>query len=325
MAMEVLEVGIDDGVRYSTGFMMLDAMLGGGLPRGVVEVYGNESTGKSALSTQIIGHCLRVGGCAKLYDQEDAFTPQRFEQLANVSLQDYMHFNNKKQVLEDSNFIPVRAETLEDVLADMPAQSAVWYKNGVCSDGAPLIFNLDSLAQTETKAEESRGYDKQEFSSTAATLSRNLKKTATATHKHGFIFLVVNQMREKVGVMFGDKNTTPGGKAIKFAAMLRLQLQNFKTLENGNLIKFTSKKNKVFYPFRTLIMPFDYDTGFSDFGAAVETLKLLKLATLSAKSIIVRGENKDYTFPKHPDDEGKLKLIKFAVRKYGEARWRVSV
>jgi recombination protein RecA len=311
--MEILNVEAEAQIqRWSTGFEFLDALCGGGLPRGLTEMFGNESSCKSALLNHIMGHCLSVGGASQLYDQEDAFEVPRFQNLTGLTLEKFIDRDSKNRITSDSKFIPARADTLEEMLADVETQSAHWREH-ILTPEAPILFGLDSLASTESKAEAERGYDKQEMASIPAALSRNLKKTISAAHRANFMLLVINQTREKVNVMFGDKTSTPGGKAIKFYAMMRIKMQNIKTRPDGLDIQLTTVKNKIDRPKRTLVMPFNYETGFSDIETAKYLLKAYGYLKQSAKKIQIKTNKGWIEMPKDTDDP---RLIKLALKLY---------
>ena len=268
---------------------------------------------------------MKAGG-ASLYDQEDAYDPGRLSLINDIDLTDYIEMTSKGQISEDSRFIPVHADYLEEILEDTVKQSALWRKSVVAGD-APVSFVFDSLASTETKDELSRGFDKVEMGSTPRSLSRNLKKVTHHTIKNRYMLLIVNQTREKIGVMFGDKETTPGGRAIKFWSVMRIQLTNIKSEPDGLTIRVTTKKNKTFIPFRTLVMPYKYDTGFSDFLTAIETLKRLGWLTLTAKNYIITvSAGKVISVSRENiTPQWEAKIINYAVKRYREANCQIPM
>lgn len=308
MGVEILDIEAEGYYeRWSTGFRMLDCMIGGGLGRGVVEVAGKESCGKSMLCYQIMGNCLRKGGAAQLYDQEDAFIPDRAEQLMRVRLADVMaRQQDGKLDAVNSRFIPSRAESLEDLLEDTSVQSKLWRTSDILPHNAHIIFCMDSLAGTETNAEVSRGYHDKEYASIPASLSRNLRKTISVAHRQRFTLLLINQVRDKIGVMFGKKTDTPGGNALKFYCMLRIEMTIIKTLPAGKLIRLRSIKNKMDEPMRTLVMPYTYRRGFDDFETARETLIRLKAGKRTSGAFQVRTDDGSWVnFPKVKKDYDK--------------------
>jgi RecA/RadA recombinase len=307
--------------RWPTGFGFFDDCIGGGFVRGMIEIAGNESTGKTILAMQMAVHNLLRGGCVKLYDQEDSFAPERIREVTGASLADFMSFNTRKgeQVADimESRFLPARAESLEEMFADIEAQAKLWREYETGAVDQPIYFILDSLATAETTAEADRGYDKKEYASVAGFLSRNLKKLTSAIHKYRAVFIVINQMRDKVGVMFGEKTSTPGGKAKNFSAVMRVRLSNVKTLPDGFLVKAYTKKNKTDRAMCDIVMPFSFDHGFTDLATAIHTLKHYKLLrAIPRKGYQVKTPKQTIDFPLALPVEHQAKLIKYARAVY---------
>lgn len=318
--------GIED-VRYRMNSRFLDVAIGGGFPRGLIEVYGKESSGKSMLMLQQAGAVLRAGGCALIFDQEDYFQQSksnmnRIKVLLGIDkFSDYVIKDKKGITSKDSQLIVIRADTLEEALKTTDSQAKYWRTDGICAETAPVFVGHDSLAHTETEAESSRDYNAKEYASSAGVLSRTLKKFSTAAYNYGIVYFVLNQMRDKIGVMWGAKTGTPGGNAVKFAAHIRIQMSVMKTNPDGCDILFQIKKNKTFIPNREFIMPFTYMAGFDDLGAAIMVLKRFGLLVQTGKGYNVRkpkDKEYNYHFSKNMDESQRDKLIDFGLKVFAQ-------
>jgi len=248
---EVIPTGIDVIDHYVLGC--------GGLPRGrMVEVYSEEGGGKTSFTWAAIQGVLREGGVAILSETEDALNLERAE-VFGVDL---------------DRVVLLEPDHLEDHLAR--AEVAL----EALDPKVPSLFVWDSIASCATKDEVEKGLGgKDIWDSRAKTLSLACRVLSKLAKEKGTCLLFVNQVREKIGVMFGDKYTTPGGKAVKFCASIRLQLFPGKSLKNsadehvGKLITFLATKNRLASPFRKARVRLDYDAGWNSYWSTLEHAK----------------------------------------------------
>lgn len=253
---EFLPTGIDVLDHYVIGR--------GGLPIGrMCEVFGEEGCGKTALLYRALGSCQRQGGVAALLDAEYSFDDERAE----------VHgIDQRALIMEQPSHLEQALDMIKDTCrAHNP-------KNG------PLLIGLDSLASLKTKSGISlESADAKEFRGEAQVLSnhmRDLPRILTAHRAHLFI---VNQIRHKPGVMFGNNTTTPGGNAPKFYCSVRLQFFGGKAVKNkhdehiGKVVTVMAIKNRLQAPFMKARVRFDFATGYNDMYTTVEHAKKLKL------------------------------------------------
>src|SRR5674476_951432 len=209
MRMGDTDIGADIQ-SVSTGSLGLDIALGiGGLPRGrVVEIYGPESSGKTTLTLSVIAQMQKLGGVAAFIDAEHALDPQYAQKLGvNVSELLISQPDTGEQALE---------------IADMLVRS-----------GSVDIVAIDSVAALTPKAEIEGEMGDSHMGLQARLMSQALRKLAGTLNKTGTVAIFTNQLREKIGVMFGNPEVTPGGKALKFYASIRLDLRRIETLKEG--------------------------------------------------------------------------------------------
>ena len=250
---EVIPTGIDVLDHYVLGC--------GGLPRGrMVEVYSEEGGGKTSFTWAAIRGVQRENGVAILSETEDALNLERAETF-DVDL---------------DRVVLLEPDHLEDHLAK--AECALLALN----PKVPSLFVWDSIASCVTKDEVEKGLSgKEVWDSRAKTLSHACRVLSKIAKEKGTCLLFVNQVREKIGVMFGDKYTTPGGKAVKFFASIRIQLFPGKSLKNsadehvGKLITFLTTKNRLASPYRKARVRLDYELGWNDYWSTMEHAKLL--------------------------------------------------
>lgn len=218
----------------STGILSLDLALGvGGLPRGrIVEIYGPESTGKTTIALQTIAELQKSGGKAAYIDAENAMDPKYAAELG-VNIDDLLlsQPNSGEQGLE---------------IAEMLIESA-----------AVDIVVIDSVAALVPKAEIEGAIGDSHVGLQARLMSQALRKMAGSINNTNTLVIFINQLREKVGVMFGNPEVTPGGRALKFYASVRIEVKKGQQVKDGkNVIGFASKlkvtKNKVAPPFKTV-------------------------------------------------------------------------
>lgn len=250
---EVIPTGIDVIDHYVLGC--------GGLPRGrMVEVYSEEGGGKTSFTWAAIAGVLREGGVAILSETEDAL---------NLERADIFGVDTDRVVL-------IEPDHLEDHLAK--AECAL----SALNPKVPSLFVWDSIASCATRAEIEQGLGgKEMWDNRAKTLSQACRVLSKLAKEKGTCLLFVNQIREKIGVMFGDKYTTPGGKAVKFHSSIRLQLFPGKSLKNsadehvGKLITFLSTKNRLASPYRKARVRLDYERGWNDWWSTMEHAKIV--------------------------------------------------
>lgn len=236
----------------STGILPLDIALGaGGLPKGrIVEIYGPESSGKTTFALHSVAEMQKLGGVAAFIDAEHALDPIYAEAIG-VNLED---------------LVISQPDTGEQALSIAEAL--------ICS-GAVNMLVIDSVAALVPKAEIEGDMGQSHVGLQARLMSQALRKLTGPINKYGCIVIFINQLREKVGVMFGNPETTTGGRALKFYASVRMDIRKIDTIKQGdkvigNRTRVKIVKNKVAPPFTQCEFDVMYGEGVSKTGALLD-------------------------------------------------------
>jgi recombination protein RecA len=261
-----------------TGSIALDVALGiGGLPRGrIVEIYGPESSGKTSLALHAVANAQRAGGIAAFIDAEHALDPEYAKNLG----------------VDTDALLVSQPDTGEQALeiADMLIRSS-----------AIDVIVIDSVAALVPRAEIEGEMGDSHVGLQARLMSQALRKIAGALNQNKTTAIFINQLREKIGVMFGSPETTSGGKALKFYASIRLDIRRIETLKDGtdsvgNRTRVKVVKNKVSPPFKTAEFDILYGVGISREGSLID---------LGVEQAIVRKSGAWYTYEGDQLGQGK--------------------
>lgn len=267
-----------------TGSLAIDLALGiGGIPRGrVIEIFGPESSGKTTLTLSIIGQVQKLGGIAAFVDAEHAF---------------------------DSSYAKTVGVKLEDLLISQPdtGEQALEIAETLVRSNAVDLVVIDSVAALTPRAEIEGDMGDSHMGLQARLMSQALRKLTAAINKSKTCVIFINQIRMKIGVMFGNPETTTGGNALKFYASVRIDLRRIESIKNGdvvigNRIRAKIVKNKVAAPFREAEFEILFTEGISRTGDLID---------LGVKSEVIQKSGAWFSYDNEKIGQGRDSARKF--------------
>jgi recombination protein RecA len=271
IVMKLSDEKISDIPAVSTGSLGLDLALGiGGLPRGrVVEIYGPESSGKTTIALHTIAEAQKLGGIAAFIDAEHAFDKSYAEKLGIQT---------------------------ENLLISQPdnGEQALEITENLIRSGAIDIIVIDSVAALVPKGELEGEMGDSKMGLQARLMSQALRKLTGTINKTGCVCIFINQLRDKIGVMFGNPETTTGGNALKFYASVRLDIRRIGAIKDGdnvigNRTRVKVAKNKLAPPFKQVEFDIMYGQGVSKVGEMIDLGVELNLIQKSGSWFSYKG------------------------------------
>ena len=268
----------------STGSLALDVALGaGGYPKGrVIEIYGPESSGKTTVALHAIASVQKEGGTAAFIDAEHALDPSYAKKLG----------------VDTDNLLLSQPDTGEQGLEIADA---------LVSSGAIDILVIDSVADLVPRAEIDGEMGDTHVALQARLMSQAMRKLSGTISKTGTIAIFINQIREKVGIMFGNPETTPGGRALKFYSSVRLEVRRAESIKDGsdmvgNRTRIKVVKNKVAPPFKEAMVDIMYGEGISQIGELVD---------MGSEKDIIKKAGSWYSYGEERIGQGRENAKKF--------------
>lgn len=299
--MRLGDAGKSDVGSISTGALSLDIALGiGGLPKGrIVEIFGPEGSGKTTLALTVVAEAQKAGGVAAFIDAEHALDPEYSKRIG---------------------------VNIKDLLVSQPnsGEEALAILDSLARSGSVDIVVVDSVAALTPRAEIEGEVGDQFIGLQARMMSQALRRLATVASKSGTTVVFINQLREKIGVMFGSPETTPGGRALKFYSSVRIDIRRIAQIKKGDKImghrtRVKVVKNKVASPFRITELDIYYGEGFSHEGDVLNTAVARDIVKRSGASYsfgeVKLGVGVDNARKRLQEDKRLLNEIKKAVVK----------